>query len=109
MSARRFSRLRPRWKIWLELKRKPVFGDGKQPISFQPQDTRPEYYVVFVDSGWSLDNYHSDRGHCVCDHYDEIVTALEEEFGCCDDEGMEEEGWPVVHADSGAGWCELDE
>lgn len=57
-----------------------IFGDGKQIIHVTPIDTRPNYYVVRIDSKTNLDDH---------DFYTEfienILTSIEEEFGCVDD------------------------
>lgn len=92
-----------------------VFGDGKHLVAFQPLDTRPEYYVLFVSSDWSVDTFGAPRGSCLVDHYNEILSAIEEEWGSMDDyqeggccEGEEWPGWPVGSFGSGAQWFELE-
>lgn len=92
-----------------------AFGNGKQLVAFQPLDTRPEYYILFVDSYWSLDNCLNSSGMGLADHYDEICTALEDEWGSIDDyeeggccEGEEWPGFPVLSESSGAQWFALE-
>jgi hypothetical protein len=87
-----------------------VFGDGKQVISFTPWDTRPNYYVVRVDSFWGVEN---EDEPSVGDFTDDLYTAVEDQFGnaawcACSNEEREkpcEEGecvkggedWPALH------------
>ena len=92
-----------------------VFGDGQQLVAFQPLDTRPEYYVLFVGSDWNLDNCGGEDGPRLVDYHNEILTALEEDYGSADDyeegvgcEGEEWPGWPVTSFDSGEQWFELE-
>lgn len=54
-------------------------GDGRRVIGFQSLNTRPAYWIVCVDSSWSLDN--NGKPDTIYDHSDEICTAIEEEFG----------------------------
>jgi len=90
-----------------------VFGDGKQLIQLEPLNTRPNYYIVRIDSSWNIDN--DDDTDLFIDHLDEIYNAIEEQFGAkCqhtdpDDCGCDEDqGFPVLSADSGVGWDEMD-
>jgi hypothetical protein len=39
----------------------------------EPMNTRPNYYVIRVDSSWSKDQ--------MGEHIDDVLSALEEEFG----------------------------
>ncbi len=55
-----------------------VFGDGKQTIWLSGINTRPAYWVIRVDSTWTLDNL---NGGNLRDHLEEIYQAIEEEFG----------------------------
>jgi len=94
-----------------------MLGDGQRLIGFQPLNTRPNYYVVAVDSGWDLDGFEPD------DWPDWVMDAIGDEYGdrnrCdCDDEGSSREdakhapdcwrnrGFPVLSADSG--WTSWD-
>ncbi|TJY57429.1 hypothetical protein E4T66_18655 [Sinimarinibacterium sp. CAU 1509] len=86
-----------------------IFGDGSQLIGFQPLNSRPQYYVVRVDSGWSLTN--TDDDNCVGAHIDEIYEAAEEQFGLAwypDDPPQRKYGrkWPALHED-GCLWFEM--
>lgn len=61
-----------------------VLGDGKQLIWFAPIMSRPNWYVVRIDSGWSLDN-HADAGVQPVDWTEGVLLAIEEEYGNADD------------------------
>lgn len=56
-----------------------VFGDGEKLICLMPTMTRPNYYVVQVDSSWALDNF--AEGETLADHLDDIYNAIEEQYG----------------------------
>lgn len=96
-----------------------VLGDGGQVIAFQPLATRPDYYVVRVDSSWDLDNHHWEAPEPFIDHVDEVYEAIELEYGHADqcNEAIcpadcngehppewEPEGWPVCNSEYGSGW-----
>jgi hypothetical protein len=84
-----------------------VFGDGKKLICLTPTNTRPNYYVVRVDSTWSLSNWAD--GELFIDHLDDIYEAIEDEYGRSYDEETEEHrGWPALSDDSGSSWGEID-
>lgn len=55
-----------------------VLGDGCQIIGFESFDTRPDYYILRVDSRWSENNCSADP---ICDHVHEIIEAIENDFG----------------------------
>ena len=77
-----------------------VFGNGQRLINISPMMTRPNYFVVRVDSAEDWD---------VRDVLDDIYEAGEEEFGRYDadeeeDPSVEDEReFPIV--DWGAGCC----
>ena len=85
-------------------------GDGKQIIAFQPLSTRPNYYFLFVDSTWDIDNtsWNKDR---LFDHYDEICLAIEEEYGSHDndEDGEEPRDFPTLNSDCGAQWWKIED
>jgi hypothetical protein len=91
-----------------------ALGDGKKLIFVTPLNTRPDHYLIRVDSSWDDSNY-SDRD-CIGNHIEEIYDALEEWFGYYfDGESSEYEqtdgeypGWPVTHLDSGSCWGTVD-
>lgn len=76
-----------------------VFGDGKQLCCITPLATRPNYFVVRVDSGAEFD---------VHDILDDIADAAEEEYGHYDSESDDEydRTFPVVDWGMGACWGE---
>lgn len=110
------------WGFWSEIKPAIVdteFGDGLQIVGFQTLSHRPAYYVVFVDSSWSLDN--NAAGELFLDHTDEIKDEIAEQYGefhdCDYDECKEEnegescgyhtedDAWfPVLSDDAGTTW-----
>lgn len=85
-----------------------VFGDGGQVIGFEPMDSRPDYYVVRVDSRWHTHNCARTPEH-VCDHLGEISDAIVNEFGRGRDEWEHENGrtyvkhWPFPALYDGTG------
>lgn len=93
------------------------FGDGMQLVAITPLNTRPNYYLVLVDSKWWMDSYqyHSledvdrDPEDHIAEHIDDIMEGIEDEIGrrwTEDDDGNEVDiGWPAVDDDSGVAWC----
>jgi hypothetical protein len=59
-----------------------VFGDGAQLICITPLATRPNYFVVRVDSSPTFD---------VRSILDDIITAAEEEYGSYDRDSEEDD------------------
>ena len=92
-------------------------GDGNHIIYFTPLNTRPWFYVVFIDSAWDFD---SDDWWDI--HLDQVYDAIEDEFGRnCDEDyerckaefadgescgrHHEDDVWfPVLSADCGCSW-----
>jgi hypothetical protein len=105
-----------------------VFGDGQQIIGLEPINHRPNYYVVRVDSHWTLDNHDWDHPHPLSDHLDDIYLAIEDEFGnarwckvCGEEEeddehddepdgghAFEREDWPYADFGIGSSWFLLE-
>jgi hypothetical protein len=101
-----------------------VLGDGKKLAGIQPLNTRPNYYVIRVDSGWDLSNW--GDGDLFVDDLEDVYEAIEDQFSEIErereyliEDGVsperadlayypEELGWPVFSLDSGVGWFELD-
>jgi len=89
-----------------------IFGDGKQLIQLEPLNTRPDYYVVRIDSKWSLEN--SAESDSFIEHLEEIYDAIEDQFGrwCrCEEEDCdceEDQSFPVLSTDCGSGWFPMD-
>lgn len=84
------------------------FGDGKQLVAITPLNTRPNYYVIRVDSSWNLSNFQDEP--IMGDYIDEIYDAIEAEYGCMDDRDEEDEtpeeerGWPMLNSECGSSW-----
>lgn len=95
-----------------------VFGDGKQIIAIQPIQTGRHYYVLAVDSEWSLTEptpYDSKiRGHL-----DAIYDEIRDWFGYCNCHACDEDTvvdgpgddpeqyWPAPCLDVGSYWWPL--
>lgn len=108
------------------------FGNGKRLIGLAPLNTRPNYYVLRIDSRWKLSNWES--GNLFADHLDAILSAIEDQFGnahcgnceerfgeerqsetdplpgCdeCRDRPASDSEFPALNEDSGCEWFELD-
>ncbi len=88
-------------------------GDGNKLIYMTPLNTRPQYYVIRVDSAWDCSNFHD--GETIADHLDEIFEAIEDQYGYYYDGHSSEyehdngtyPGWPVCF-NEGCAWGELD-
>lgn len=80
-----------------------TFGDGRAAIWISPINTRPNYYVVRVDSTLSED-MDSDKFR---DMIDEVVEEIIDQFGWHedhdDDECTEDCEFPRLH-DGGVSW-----
>lgn len=98
-------------------------GDGRTLLWFEPMNTRPDYYLIRVDSSWGKGEDWDDH-----DHIDEVIDALmddvsererEREYLEEDlrDKGIEPTGentdlngnedrlgWPVLSLGSGYSW-----
>lgn len=89
-----------------------VLGDGKRVIAFQPLATRPNYYVVRVDSSWCLDG--EDGDDSIFEHTDDIYDAIEEQYGRShyepdeDEEEAEDAPFPALDDSYGSSWWSLD-
>lgn len=82
-----------------------VFGDGRALLVLTPLSTRPNFFIVRIDSGWTI----GDEGinHDLWDHLADIYGALEDQFGPAEDDG-ECHPWPAVDLDSGSSWARAD-
>ena len=99
-----------------------ALGDGNVLLGLQPLNTRPNYYVIRVDSSWHLSNCRKceECPDYLVEHIDEIYEAIEGEYGevesilydneeaLLDGEPPESEGWPVLDLSSGSSWFVLD-
>ncbi len=102
-----------------------ILGDGKQLVGVQPLDTRPNYYVIRVDSSWGTNNF--GNGELFCEHIEEVYDAIEDQFGERErrresliyEEGVPPEeadlanyenelGWPALSLSSGVAWFEME-
>jgi hypothetical protein len=87
-----------------------VHGDGLQVIYFMPLNTRPNYYVVRIDSKVSLDNCDDGGFHDTV--LDDLYEHIEEEYGVSSEEWTSNNGrtyqrhnpWPALSDDSGSCW-----
>lgn len=104
-------------KLWGKKKLvQPAFcakrlGDGKQLIGISPLNDRPNYYLLYGDSSWVVNNQLIDDFMAL--HIDEIIGTLEEEFGknpCEDDDGNKiEYPWPAFGFGNGVEFFVGDE
>lgn len=90
-----------------------VWGDGKQWMCLEPLNTRPNYYVLCIDSRVSLDDLDADEaGVDFHDLLSDVLDAIEDAFGRADDaeaEDADENGmraWPALNDSSGLSWGE---
>jgi hypothetical protein len=75
-----------RYRVTPRLVEEPI-GDGSQLIWFETMDSRPNFWVLRVDSLWDLNNVAAEQ-------LEEIFEAIEDEYGSCicDEEPDEEDG-----------------
>lgn len=84
-----------------------IYGDGKKLVGIVPLNTRPNYYVVRVDSTWSPSNW--DTGPTLGEHTDEMLWDIEEQFGRAwydDDPPQRKRGrpFPALNDEVGISW-----
>jgi len=82
-----------------------VFGDGKLLVGITPTNTRPEYYVVRVDSKFAGRLDDTDFR----DLLDEVYDSIFDQFGNADEDGDgdgDEGGWPELDLSVGSSWFE---
>lgn len=87
-----------------------IFGDGGQLLAVQPLNTRPQYYLVRVDSRWHTNGY--EDGEVIHDHIDDIYEAIEEQVGRGGQLDADESptgraryaDWPALNDDCGSCW-----
>ena len=88
-----------------------ILGNGEKLLAVQPLNTRPQYYLIRVDSSWSTYNYDDP---CVGENIDEICDAIEDQVGPAHWTGEDSMGrerqyndpWPAASFDSGSSWWE---
>lgn len=86
-----------------------VEGNGLLVIFVTPMDTRPNYYVLRVDSGWAAGDLNDDDWR---DYMDEVYEYLEDGFGPAEEEWTHDNGrtytrhndWPAFNDSSGTSW-----
>jgi hypothetical protein len=91
-----------------------IHGDGLQVIAIQPLATRPDRYLVRVDSKVSLDN--SDHDALVDGVLQEIYGAIENEWGSSEEDWEHDNGrtyhrhnpWPALNDSCGCSWWLVD-
>ena len=73
-------------------------GDGRKFFAIQPLDTRPQYYIVRLDSGVNIP-----------DDIDAILDHIEAQVGDSRYDGQDygDSPWPELHADSGVSWWRI--
>lgn len=92
-----------------------VFGDGRALLALSAINSRPNYYVIRIDSAWNVEDHGAPKdAPDLCDYLDDIYQALEDDFGStayADDEDVIADGrsgdyldWPVFDGDSGTSW-----
>lgn len=89
-----------------------VFGDGKALLGLTTINNRPAFWVVRIDSSWELcESGAPDGSYDVAEASDEILTALEDDFGRAsweDDDGTEQyDEYPAVDDSCGYYWWRI--
>jgi hypothetical protein len=57
-----------------------VFGNGRLLLGLRPIMFRPYYFVVRIDSGWSISNWDQENPMTPSEWLDEIYDSIECEF-----------------------------
>lgn len=98
---------------------RPVFieehlGDGGRLVAITPINTRPNYYLIRIDSRWWMDSLRShvdlpEEDH-IAEHIDQICEVIEETVGgryTEEDDGSEVMNeWPALNDECGVCWCD---
>lgn len=87
-----------------------IHGDGRKLLSFTPLATRPDYYVVRVDSKADLDGDGFHDGLL-----EEIYEAIEDQFYRSEETWEHDNGrtyhkhnpWPALNDSCGCSWGEM--
>ena len=58
------------------------FGDGKQCIYIEPLNTRPDFYIVYIDSKIDIDDNESVIEYLECEG--SVFDHIESEYGMSD-------------------------
>jgi hypothetical protein len=88
-----------------------IHGDGLQVIWFEPLDSRPNYYVVRIDSKIQLDNCGSPPVFCD-EVLGDLMGAIESEYGQAHEEWEHPNGrtyqkhncFPALNNSCGESW-----
>jgi hypothetical protein len=57
-----------------------VFGDGRKLLGLAPIMFRPNYFVVRIDSRWSMSNWDQQNPMVPHDWLDNVFDSIEEEY-----------------------------
>lgn len=92
-----------------------VWGDGQKLAYLMPLNTRPNYYVLQMDSKWTSDDMW-ESGESGDELLEEALSEIGCQFGEITDEWAQELpdddpelGWPVLRCDCGSEWGEYDD
>lgn len=90
-----------------------IYGDGRALLRLSTINQRPMFYVLRIDSSWSLamDYRAPDGAVDVVEFIDHFVDGLEEDFGPARDENGElysDDEWPAYDDNGGCAWSRHD-
>lgn len=90
-----------------------IYGDGRALLRLATINQRPQYYVLRIDSSWSLalDYRAPDGAVDVVEFIDDFVSGLEEDFGPARDgngERYPDYAWPDYDDEGGCAWSRHD-
>lgn len=80
---------------------KERFGNGRRLLWISPTMHRPNYYLVWVDDRWDLNDE-------LRDHLDDILNAICAEFGRREPDDEKPYRWPEEDCSDGYSWGEAD-
>lgn len=87
-----------------------VWGNGEKWMHLTPLNTRPNYYVLRVDSRLGAEGWPEFADIC-----DDVYNAIEDEFGRVDDDMDEDDSdseelrdWPAADFSVGSSWGDYD-
>lgn len=87
---------------------KTVLGDGLMLLGMTTINSRPNYYVIRVDSTWHLSMCRKCEDECpdqLFEHLEEIYEAIVSEYGCAiDEETGNKDPWPAFDDENGCSW-----
>jgi hypothetical protein len=58
-----------------------IFGDGRLLLGLSPIRFRPNYFVVRIDSGWSISNWDQQNPMPPGEWLDRVYDSIQDEFG----------------------------